>query len=110
MPIYARFGVVYGWLIDPLGHTLDAYALDAGVRREIGCSACSNRVSVAPFDAVAINLGDNGVVPSLHSLPSTPQRARRSTRFAAAFDGGAWSAIGRNRRRRNGSGEGRVRP
>jgi hypothetical protein len=58
MPIYARCGVAYAWLLDPLAHTLEAYALDAGAWREIGRFAGSDRVSVAPFDAVAINLAD----------------------------------------------------
>lgn len=30
MPIYAHFGVAYAWLLDPLAHTLDTYALNAG--------------------------------------------------------------------------------
>lgn len=57
MPIYARFGVAYAWLIDPQTRTLEAYALDGGVWRELGRFAGTTRVSVAPFDAVSINLG-----------------------------------------------------
>ncbi len=30
MPIYARFGVVHAWLVDPLKRTLDAYTLPDG--------------------------------------------------------------------------------
>jgi len=58
MPIYARFGVAYAWLLDPIAHTLEAYALDTGTWREIGRFAGAALVSVAPFDAVTINLGD----------------------------------------------------
>ncbi|HYN78734.1 MAG TPA: Uma2 family endonuclease [Lamprocystis sp. (in: g-proteobacteria)] len=58
MPTYAYFGVAYAWLIDPLAHTLEAYALEGGTWREIGRFAGASRVSVAPFDAVTIDLGD----------------------------------------------------
>ena len=47
-----------GWLVDPLAHTLEAYALDAGAWRELGRFAGGARVSVAPFEAVTICLDD----------------------------------------------------
>jgi len=58
MPIYAHYGVAYAWLLDPLAHTLEAYALDSGTWREIGRFAGAAEVSVAPFEAVTINLDD----------------------------------------------------
>ena len=58
LPIYAQFGVAYAWLIDPRAHTLDAYARDGGAWREIGRFTGGARVSVAPFEAVAIGLDD----------------------------------------------------
>ncbi len=58
MPIYARFGVSYAWLVDPVAHTLEAYALAGGAWREIGRFAGAARVSVAPFAAVSIGLDD----------------------------------------------------
>ena len=58
MPIYAQFGVAFAWLIDPLRHTLEAYTLETGAWREIGRFAGAVRVSVAPFEAVTINLDD----------------------------------------------------
>ena len=58
LPIYARFGVAFAWLIDPRAHTLEAYARDGGAWREIGRFAGGARVSVAPFEAVQIALDD----------------------------------------------------
>ncbi len=58
MPIYAKFGIPYAWLLDPIAHTLEAYAREAGAWHEIGRFAGAAQVSVAPFDAVTINLAD----------------------------------------------------
>jgi Uma2 family endonuclease len=58
MPIYARYGVAYAWLLDPLRRTLEAYALTDGDWQEIGHYAGNDRVSVAPFEAIAIDLAD----------------------------------------------------
>jgi Uma2 family endonuclease len=58
MPIYAQFGVAYAWLLDPEARTLEAYARDVDTWREIGCFSGAEPVSVAPFDAVTINLSD----------------------------------------------------
>lgn len=56
MPIYARFGIPYAWLIDPMAPTLDAYALEAGEWQEIGRFGDGQQVAIAPFDAVTIDL------------------------------------------------------
>ena len=58
MPIYARFGVAYAWLIDPRAHTLEAYALAGDAWQEIGRFAGGARVSLPPFEAVTIHLDD----------------------------------------------------
>jgi Uma2 family endonuclease len=58
MPIYARFGVAYAWLIEPRAHTLEVYALEDSAWREIGRFAGGARVSVAPFEAVTIGLDE----------------------------------------------------
>jgi Uma2 family endonuclease len=56
MPRYAHYGVAHAWLIDPVVRTLEAYALRDGVWVGIGCFAAGDRVSVAPFAAVPIEL------------------------------------------------------
>jgi Uma2 family endonuclease len=58
MPIYARYGVPYAWLLDPVAHTLEAYALEGSAWRDIGRFAGAAAVSVAPFEAVTIGLDD----------------------------------------------------
>jgi Uma2 family endonuclease len=58
MPIYVQYGVPYAWLLDPVAHTLEAYALEGSAWREIGRFAGAAPVSVAPFEAVTIRLDD----------------------------------------------------
>ncbi len=58
MPIYAQYGVAHAWLIDPIGHTLEAYTLEAGAWVETGRFAGGAKVLVPPFAAVMINLDD----------------------------------------------------
>ncbi|MGC1952171.1 MAG: Uma2 family endonuclease, partial [Gammaproteobacteria bacterium] len=61
MPIYARYGVAYAWLVDPLSRTLEAYALDADVWRKIASYAKDDQVTLPPFDAVRLALADRWV-------------------------------------------------
>lgn len=58
MPIYARFGVAYAWLVDPRKRILEAYVLENGAWREIGRYYDDQVVSVAPFSAVTLRLSD----------------------------------------------------
>jgi len=58
MPIYARYGVRYLWLVDPRIRTLEAYRLEAGGWVEIGCFGGDEQVAVAPFEAVSLALKD----------------------------------------------------
>ncbi|MDC0679382.1 Uma2 family endonuclease [Sorangium atrum] len=57
MPIYAREGVRYAWLVDPIARTLEAHVLDAD--RRWGPAAVHRdaaRVRVAPFEAIELDL------------------------------------------------------
>lgn len=56
MPLYARYGVRYAWLIDPEKRTLEAHALLDGAWSVIGRFATGDQVAVQPFEAVTIDL------------------------------------------------------
>ena len=57
MPLYARYGVSYLWLIEPVEHVLEAYRLEAGEWLETGCYKDATQAAILPFDAVPIDLG-----------------------------------------------------
>lgn len=56
MPVYARFGVAYLWLLDPIARTLETFALDAERWVVTGRFEGNDVVSVAPFAAVKLEL------------------------------------------------------
>ncbi len=56
MPIYAHYGVLHAWLVDPGARTLEAFELRDGSWVEIGRYSGNATVSVAPFAAVPIRL------------------------------------------------------
>jgi Uma2 family endonuclease len=56
LPLYARHGVQYAWLIDPKARTLEAFALEGGAWQGIGRFAGADRTAVPPFEAVALDL------------------------------------------------------
>ena len=56
MPIYARYGVRYAWIIDPKQRTLEAYALKNGAWVEIQRYAADDQAAVPPFQAITIDL------------------------------------------------------
>ncbi|MFM8331719.1 MAG: Uma2 family endonuclease [Candidatus Methylumidiphilus sp.] len=58
MPLYAREGVAYAWLVDPLARTLEAFKLEQGLWVLIATLADEAPVSVAPFDAITFSLAD----------------------------------------------------
>ncbi len=56
--IYAREGVAYAWLIDPLRQTLEVLALDERKRwAPLGVLEGRDNVRAAPFDAIELELG-----------------------------------------------------
>jgi Uma2 family endonuclease len=57
MPVYARYGVPYLWLVDPLARTLEAFALREGRWTVIGQFQEQAIVSVEPFHEIALELG-----------------------------------------------------
>jgi Uma2 family endonuclease len=58
MPLYARYGVQFAWLVDPKAYTLEAYKLIDGKWSPLGIFRDDDTVSVAPFDAIIIRLAD----------------------------------------------------
>jgi Uma2 family endonuclease len=58
LPLYARHGVAYAWLVDPLERTLEAFALNHGAWLLIATLKDDDAVSVPPFDAISFSLAD----------------------------------------------------
>jgi len=56
MPVYAREGVGFLWMIDPLARTLEAYRLEGGRWIVAAAYGGGEQIRVAPFDAIAIDL------------------------------------------------------
>ncbi len=57
MPIYAHYGIRHAWLVDPGARTMEAFELRGDSWVEIGHYSGKDTVSLAPFDAVSIELG-----------------------------------------------------
>jgi hypothetical protein len=58
MPLYARYGVAFLWLVDPLAQTLKAYALRDAQRTVIGQFKDQDQVNIKPFSALTLALAD----------------------------------------------------
>ena len=56
MPIYAKYGVPFIWLVDPRHRTLEAYRLGDGKWRQIVHAESDQVVSIPPFDALRLEL------------------------------------------------------
>lgn len=57
MPLYARYGMAFAWLLDPLKRTPEAFAPKDGDWRTLGAWRGDDTVSVPPFKAVRLGLG-----------------------------------------------------
>ena len=57
-PVYAREGVGHLWLVEPTDRTLEAFELRDGQWALIASAKDDDPVSIPPFDAVTLNLGD----------------------------------------------------
>jgi Uma2 family endonuclease len=55
--IYAREGVEYVWLMDPLAHTLEVFRLQEGRWVERGSWSGDVRIRAEPFHAIELRLG-----------------------------------------------------
>jgi Uma2 family endonuclease len=58
LPLYARYGVAYAWLVDPLGRTLEAFELRDKVWTLIATHQDDALVHVPPFHAIELPLND----------------------------------------------------
>ena len=69
MPIYARYGVAYAWIIDPIMmKTLDVYRLESGGWwRLLESYGENDKMRAEPFREIEINLGDLWISASLPS-------------------------------------------
>lgn len=57
LPVYARAGVAYLWLLDPVAETLEVYSLDKGRWVLLGTHGGDEAVRVSPFEKVEVKLG-----------------------------------------------------
>jgi len=58
MPLYARYGVSWLWLVEPIEHVVEAYWLAAGEWSKIGRYTGTAQATIPPFDAVSFDLGN----------------------------------------------------
>ncbi len=58
MPLYARYGVTFLWLVDPAARSLEAFTLKDQHWTVIGQFKDQEQVSVQPFTAISLALAD----------------------------------------------------
>jgi hypothetical protein len=62
MPIYARCGVPFAWLFDPLKRTVEAFVLGAGDWQPPGIHQDEEAVTLPPFEALPLEAGASGAL------------------------------------------------
>jgi hypothetical protein len=56
MLVYARAGVSFAWLVDPLACTIEAYRLEGSLWVRVGAWADDDVAPSPPFEAVPLEL------------------------------------------------------
>ncbi|MES2644069.1 MAG: Uma2 family endonuclease [Myxococcota bacterium] len=56
MDRYARAGVGWVWLVDPVAHAVEVYQLDGATYRFLGGVLAEDTARLPPFEAVAFDL------------------------------------------------------
>jgi len=57
LPLYARYGVSYAWLVEPIERLVEAYRLADGAWVDAGRYGGTAQAAIPPFDAVPLDLG-----------------------------------------------------
>ena len=56
MPIYARYGVRFAWLVDPLKQSVEVFSLAGSDWRSSGTYQGTETAALPPFEAVPLDL------------------------------------------------------
>ena len=56
LAIYAREGVAYAWLVEPLQQTLEVLRLESGRWLSLATGSAQERVRAEPFEAIELDL------------------------------------------------------
>ena len=67
MPVYARHGVPWAWLVDPLARTLEVFQLRDGQWLLVGAYGEDEQVSAPPFTEIKLSLEDLWVTVTARS-------------------------------------------
>lgn len=72
MPLYAHHGVSFLWLVDPLQHTLEVFALAAGRWSMVGAYQEQDQVQAPPFTEITIPLAELWIPGDQTTPDNTP--------------------------------------